>query len=202
MATSAFQEPRRSGNAASFPLGHRAYRALWMATWFLLASWTPRQLQPWRRRLLQLFGARMGRHSDVRASARVWYPRNLVMEDHTVLAAGVNCYSMGLVNIGAGTIVSQRAHLCGGTHDHESPEFELTAKPITIGHHVWIGTEAFVGPGAVLADGVVLGARAVAFGVLEPWTVYAGNPAKAVRKRNPPAGTPVTLPEERGRAGN
>jgi putative colanic acid biosynthesis acetyltransferase WcaF len=132
----------------------------------------------------------MGRRSDVRGSARVWYPRNLVMEDQTVLAAGVNCYNMGLVTVGTGTIVSQRAHLCGGTHDFESPEFGLMAKPIAIGREVWIGTEAFLGPGTVIADGVVLGARAVAFGTLEPWTVYAGNPAKAVRKRTVPSGSP------------
>lgn len=188
METPSLEEPKRSRNSPSFPFSHRAYRALWMVSWLLLASWTPRQFQPWRRGLLQVFGARIGRHSDVRPSARVWYPRNLVMGDRSVLAPGVNCYNMGLVTIGSGTIVSQRAHLCGGTHDHESPEFVLTPKPITIGTDVWIGTEAFVGPGAVLADGVVLGARAVAFGALEPWTVYAGNPAKPARKRTMPPG--------------
>jgi putative colanic acid biosynthesis acetyltransferase WcaF len=200
MATSSLPEPRRARNAPSFPLRHRAYRALWMVSWFLLASWTPRQLQPWRRALLRLFGARIERHSDVRPSARVWYPPNLVMGDRTTLGPRVNCYNMGLVTIGAGTVVSQRAHLCSGTHDHESPEFLLTTKPIAIGDHVWIGTEAFVGPGAVLADGVVLGARAVAFGALEPWTVYAGNPAKAVRKRNVPAGAAQPQPADQGRA--
>ncbi|MBN1630065.1 MAG: putative colanic acid biosynthesis acetyltransferase [Thermoleophilia bacterium] len=156
-----------------------------MVTWFLLASWTPRQLRPWRRLLLRLFGARLGRAADVRASARVWYPRNLVMEERTMLGPRVDCYNMALVTVGAGTIVSQRAHLCGGTHDFESPGFPLTARPIAIGRDVWIGAEAFVGPGAVLGDGVVLGARAVAFGVLEPWTVYFGNPATPQRKRTP-----------------
>jgi putative colanic acid biosynthesis acetyltransferase WcaF len=198
MVDSKVREPRPLGNAASFPLSHRAYRALWMVTWFLLASWTPRQFQPWRRALLQVFGARIERHSDVRPSAHVWYPKNLVMGDRSCLAPGVNCYNMDLVTIGSNTIVSQRAHLCGGTHDHESPEFTLTAKPIAIGHHVWIGTEAFVGPGAVVPDGAVLGARAVAFGTLEPWTVYAGNPAKPVRKRTMP---PMATDSEAGEYG-
>ena len=31
--------------------------------------------------------------------------------------------------------------------------------------------------------GAVLGARAVAFGELEPWTIYSGNPAKPIRRR-------------------
>jgi len=125
----------------------------------------------------------MGGRADVRGAARVWFPKHLTMGDRSMLAAGVICYNLAPIEIGARTIVSQRAHLCSGSHDAESPNFDLRATPIVIGREVWIAAEAFVGPGTNVGDGVVLGARAVAFGRLEPWTIYVGNPARALRAR-------------------
>lgn len=127
----------------------------------------------------------MGRLSDVRGSARVWYPPNLTMEDHTLIAAKVDCYNMGPLYIGEYSIVSQRATLCGGTHDISDPNRQLIVKPIVIGPQCWVAAEAFVGPGVKMARGSVLGARAVAFHDLEPWTIYIGNPARVLKGRTP-----------------
>ncbi|MGR4870720.1 putative colanic acid biosynthesis acetyltransferase [Variovorax sp. LARHSF232] len=167
----------------SFSLENRLVRAAWLGVWLLCAAWTPRQLAPWRRFLLRCFGARMGQDSDVRASARVWFPAHLEMGERAVIGPGVNVYCMGAISVGADVLVSQGAHLCAGTHDCDSQEFQLVAKPIHIGAKAWIAAEAFVGPGARIGEGAVLGARAVAFGELEPWTIYSGNPAQPIRKR-------------------
>ncbi len=70
----------------------------------------------------------------------------------------------------------------GGTR-HRQARLPLTAAPIAIGPHGWVAAEAFVGPGVTVGEGAVLGARAVGFRDLAPWTVYAGNPAEAVRER-------------------
>jgi putative colanic acid biosynthesis acetyltransferase WcaF len=156
---------------------------MWVVSWTLLASWTPKSLFGWRRLLLRAFGASMTVTSRVYGSARIWWPGNLVMEKETVIGPRVLVYSMGPIRIGAHTIVSQDAHLCAGTHDHEHPAFQLSARPIVIGRRCWIAAEAFVAPGAILGDGVVLAARGVAFGTLEPWTVYRGNPAHAYKPR-------------------
>lgn len=137
----------------------------------------------WRRFLLILFGAKMGYRTDVRGSARVWYPPNLTMADHSLIASGVDCYNMGPVQIGSWSIVSQRAFLCGGTHDIKDANWQLVVKPITIEQYCWVAAEAFVGPGVTLANGAVLGARAVATRDLQPWTIYAGNPARIIGKR-------------------
>ena len=167
----------------SFGMGNRLVRLAWMLTWFSLAAWTPTPLHAWRRFLLRLFGARMGERSDVRGSARVWLPSNLVMEAHAVIGPGVNCYNQATIHLGRWALVSQGAHLCAGTHDIDREDFPLIARPIHIGAHSWIAAEAFVGPGAQVAEGVVLGARAVLFGRTEAWGVYAGNPARFIRER-------------------
>ena len=174
---------RPTDGGPSFSLGHRVYRTVWMMTWCLLASWTPPSFNGWRRILLLLFGARMARNARVSSSARIWYPPNLEMAEHACLGPRVNCYNMARISLGPYALASQGAHLCAGTHDIDDPHFQLLAKPITMMERSWVAADGFVGPGVTIGTGAVLGARGVAFGTLEPWTVYIGNPAQKVRKR-------------------
>ena len=167
----------------SFALSHRLVRAAWTVAWTLLARWTPPPFHPWRRLVLRAFGADLAPGARVYASARIWYPANLSMEAYASLGPRVTCYCMDRVRIGAYATVSQGAQLCGGTHDVSSPRFQLVARPIAIGGHAWIAADAFVGPGVRVGDGAVLGARGVAFRDLDPWTIYAGNPARKLRAR-------------------
>jgi putative colanic acid biosynthesis acetyltransferase WcaF len=143
-------------------------------------------MRGWRQFLLRSFGAKIAPGSDVRASARIWSPRNLAMEKNSMIAAGVNCYNMALVSLGERALVSQNAVLCAGNHRIDDPEFQLIAGSITLKAHSWIATEAFVAPGVVVGEGAVLGARAVALDDLNEWTLYVGNPAVVKRMRRNP----------------
>jgi putative colanic acid biosynthesis acetyltransferase WcaF len=167
----------------SFALQHRLFRAAWQVSWTLLAAWTPPPLHRWRRLVLMAFGATMHPSAKVHSSARVWYPPNLRMEARAVLGPRSTCYCVAPVVLEEGAIVSQGAHLCGATHAVDGLSFQLVAKPIVIGKGAWIAAEAFVGPGVTAKEGAVLGARGVAFGDLEPHTIYIGNPARALRAR-------------------
>ncbi len=169
---------------ASFSLGHRVMRTIWSLTWLLLAAWTPPFCHPWRRFLLRLFGAKIAGTAGIYGSARIWYPPNLEMRAHSYLGPRVNCYCMAKITLEDYALASQGAHLCAGTHDIDDPDFQLRAKPIWLGAKAWAAAECFVGPGVTLGEGAVLGARGVAFRDLAPWTVYAGNPAREVRKRH------------------
>jgi putative colanic acid biosynthesis acetyltransferase WcaF len=103
--------------------------------------------------------------------------------EHSTLGPGAICYCIAPVTLGPFALVSQRAHLCTGTHDVDDPHFQLVARPITIGPRAWVAAESFVGPGVTLGEGAVLGARGVAMRDLVPWTIHAGNPARELRKR-------------------
>lgn len=174
---------RRGG--PSFSLRHRLERAVWNLIWGLLAAWTPPPLHPWRRALLRLFGARVAPTARIYGSARIWYPRYLSLADNAVIGPGVICYSMAPIAIGEGATISQRAHLCAGTHDIDDAHFQLMARPIRIGAKAWIAAEAFVGPGVTVGEGAVLGARGVTVKNLADWSVSAGNPARHIRSRKP-----------------
>ena len=174
--------PRVGG--ATFAFRFRLMRLFWTICWILLASWTPSFLYPWRGWLLRRFGARIHSTAIVRSSVKIWWPGNLTMGRHASMGPGVICYNVAEITLEDFAIVSQRSHLCTGTHDVNDPGFPLKSRPISIGSNAWIAAEAFVGPGVVFGEGAVLGARGVAFSKLDPWTIYVGNPAKAVKTRN------------------
>jgi len=167
----------------SFSLGHRLFRAAWNITWLCLAAWTPPPLHRWRSFLLRCFGAQVHPSVRVYGSARIWYPPHLRMDAHACLGPGVQCYCMAPIAIGERAIVSQRAHLCAGSHDIGDPAFQLIARPIAIGARAWIAAEAFVGPGVTVGPGAVVGARAVLFRDAQPFGVYVGNPAEWRKQR-------------------
>ncbi len=167
----------------SFSLRHRVLRAAWAVTWLLLAAWTPAPLHRWRAMLLRAFGAQLAANARVHGSARIWYPPNLIMEENALIGQRVICYAVAPIRICSDAIVSQGAHLCTGSHALNDPCFQLEARPITIGANAWVAAEAFVGPGVVLEEGAVLGARGVAFRNVPAWTIFAGNPARFLRER-------------------
>lgn len=55
------------------------------------------------------------------------------------------------------------------------------ARPIRIGHDVWIGGSAIILPGVTLGDGSVIGAGSVVVHDVPQASVVAGNPARIVR---------------------
>jgi maltose O-acetyltransferase len=55
------------------------------------------------------------------------------------------------------------------------------ARPIRIGHDVWIGGGAIILPGVTIGDGSVVGAGTVVVHDVPPASVVVGNPARIVR---------------------
>ncbi|MEK6397660.1 MAG: putative colanic acid biosynthesis acetyltransferase [Terriglobus sp.] len=167
----------------AFTLRNRLMRVLWGMVWLLLYRPSPRPMHGWRAMLLRIFGATMGPNCHFYPKARIWAPWNLVCADQVTAADGVEIYNPAPMHFGSHAIVSQDAYLCGATHDYNSAAFPLIAYEMRFGSYSWVCARASVGPGVSVGDGAVLGMSAVATRSLEPWTVYAGNPATAVKTR-------------------
>jgi len=167
----------------SFPLRDRLARGVWNFVQATAFRWSPRPLHGWRRFLLGLFGAKIGRGAHIYPGARVWAPWNLEIGGEAGVADGATLYSQGKISIGRRAVVSQGAHLCAGTHDFEAEGFPLVVKPIVVGEHAWVAAEAFVHPGVEIGEGAVVGARSVVVKSIPPWTVSAGNPCAVLKPR-------------------
>jgi putative colanic acid biosynthesis acetyltransferase WcaF len=165
------------------PLSNRLARALWWLAHLLLVRPTPRPMHAWRAGVYRLFGASVGPHCHIYANARVWAPWNLVCADTVCIADGAVVYNPRPIILGSHCVISQDAYLCGATHDFELAGFPMVSAPITIGAHAWICARAVVGPGVTVGEGAVLGLASVSTRNLDAWTIYAGAPARLLRKR-------------------
>lgn len=164
--------------------GNKIKRLMWSIAWTVLARPFPRSMaMGWKRMLLRMFGAKIAPTAAVYASARVFQPWLLTMDDYACLAEGVDCYNAAPIHIGRNATVSQRAFLCTAGHDITDPHHHQTSAPITIGDRAWVCAEAFVGQGVTVGEGAVCAARSVVVKNVEPWTVVGGNPAKELKKR-------------------
>jgi putative colanic acid biosynthesis acetyltransferase WcaF len=156
---------------------------LWWLVDSLLFRTSPQILYPWRRFLLRIFGARIGEGVLVRPTARITYPWKVSIGDHSWIGDEVVLYSLGEISIGSDVVVSQRSYLCAATHDYTKRTFDIFARPIRIGHGVWLATDVFVAPGIHIGDGTVVGARSSVFSDLPEMTVCHGSPARVVKPR-------------------
>jgi acetyltransferase-like isoleucine patch superfamily enzyme len=117
------------------------------------------------------------------------------------LAVGANCQigfdniiqAHGGVEMGDNVVLGPGVNIWSVNHVYADPyrpiiEQGYDHKPVVIGSNVWIGANAFVMPGAHIGDGVVISAGSVVGGkAVEPYAVLAGNPARKIGSRLPPA---------------
>ena len=167
----------------AFSFGNRSRRLLWNVCWLLLYRTSPRPLHRWRAALLRAFGAKLGADCHFYPASKVWAPWNLVCADHVAAADGAEIYNPSPIRMDSHVILSQQAYLCGATHDYNHPHFPLLAYSMHIERYAWICARASVAPGVHVGEGAVLGLASVATRDLQPWTVYSGHPAEAVRER-------------------
>jgi len=98
----------------------------------------------------------------------------LVVEDFVTIAAGTRIIAGSDKFMGAGfTSVTVP----------EEYRDEVQFSTVTIKRFAGIGTNVVIMPGVTIAEGSVVGACSLVTKDTEPWTVYMGIPAKAVKTR-------------------
>jgi putative colanic acid biosynthesis acetyltransferase WcaF len=160
-----------------------AVRVLWYLTnAIVFDSWLLPLYAP-KRRILAWFGARVGRNVVIKPRVNVKYPWKLRIGDHAWIGEGVWIDNVAAVEIGAHVCLSQAVYVCTGNHDWSDARFRLRAEPVTIGDRAWIGAASVLCPGVRIGEGSVTSAGSVVATDTEPWMVYGGNPARALRAR-------------------
>ncbi len=174
-------------SAFKLPKGFRGRPAWQVQLWWLVQALlfhpSPQIFYGWRRFLLRLFGASIGKGVIVRPSVTVTYPWKLKIGDWSWIGDHVTLYTLGEIVIGENAVVSQHSYLCTGSHDHTRIAFDIWAEPICVEPQAWLATHVFVGPGVTVGRGAVVGACSVTFKDVPAGMICAGNPLRIVRPR-------------------
>jgi len=160
---------------------------LWQTVQQTLFAWSPQPAYGWRRWLLRLFGAEVGRGVLVRPTVRVTYPWKVKLGDHCWIGDNAELYSLGPITIGQHAVVSQRSYVCAATHDYNDISFPLVAKAVVVEREAWVAADCFIAPGITIGAGAIVGARSTVLKDVLPSTIMAGSPLKQIGNRVPPA---------------
>ena len=156
---------------------------LWWLCQFLLFNPSPQVCYSWRRFLLRLFGANIGKNVLIRPSVKIVYPWKVTIVDNSWIGDDVNLYSLGPISIGKNTVISQKSYICGGGHDYTKVDFPIFSKPIIIEDECWLATDVYVAPGVIIGNGTVVGARSSVFNNLPAGKICYGSPAVVIKDR-------------------
>jgi len=160
-------------------------RVIWIITsLFLFKPFVTNLFSGWRRFILRLFGAKIGKGANVYPSVKIWAPWNLEMEEGSCLGPEVICYNQAKVTLEKNAIVSQYCYLCTAGHRTDSlntADTGLIVADITIGEGAWIGTRAYIGMGVEIGERAIVGATASVYKDVAANTIVGGNPAKPLK---------------------
>ena len=175
-------------NTYKTPKGFRGKSAITVQLWWIIQSTffrlSPQVFYGWRRFLLRSFGAKIGKDVIIRPSVQITYPWKVSIGDYSWIGDEVVLYSLGEIEIGSHTVISQRSYICTGSHHYNSESFEIYSKKIVIGNKCWLATDVYVAPDVTIGDFTVVGARSSVFKDLPSNMVCKGNPAKPFKDRS------------------
>ncbi|WP_304175951.1 DapH/DapD/GlmU-related protein [Phenylobacterium aquaticum] len=115
---------------------------------------------------------------------------DVVIGEDVAINSGTVIYTGNGVVIGDASMLAANCTLAPTNHEFKDTRrrirdqgFQPSRGGIVIGQDVWLGANVVVLDGAVIGDGCVVAAGSVVRGELEPYSIYAGSPARRLGPR-------------------
>jgi len=176
---------RQRGNVVVFSAWRTRY---WPAIVLFLGNNLFLNFAPYRIRhgyLRRFCKIHIGRDTTIAAGSYITGDK-IFIGDNTVINRFTYLDGRCPLYIGNNVNVSHYSHIQTLTHDPRSPDFACLEGPVAIHDNAWIGARVIILPGVTIGEGAVVGAGSIVTKNVAPYTIVAGNPARAigVRPRN------------------
>ena len=110
----------------------------------------------WRKYILILFGAKLGKSIRLSPGIKIKMPWRLLVGDYSWIGEDVWIDNLSFVKIGDNVCISQGVYFCTGNHNYKKENFNLICGPITVESESWIASKVIIGPGTVIGNGSVI----------------------------------------------
>lgn len=130
-----------------------------------------------------IYFLKIGKHSNIQMGLRIYAPWKVKIGDNCTI--GNNCLLDGRrgIIIGNNVDLASYVHILTLGHDLDDEWYKTVGKQVIIKDHASIFTSASILPGVIIEEGTCIGLASVVTKNTEPWSIYAGNPAKFIRLR-------------------
>lgn len=125
--------------------------------------------------------ARVGVGVNVRPPFHIDYGYNITLGDHVFMNFGCVILDVCAVTIGAETQIGPGVQILAADHPRDPAvraQMLEFGRPVTIGSNVWIGGGAIILPGVTIGDDALVGAGAVVTRDVPAGATVVGNPAR------------------------
>lgn len=113
----------------------------------------------------------------------------IIINDNVAIAQGFHITCMGEINIGKGSRITGYVSITDIEHEYISPQYlsaknNMICKKTEIGENCFIGMGARIQAGTILGNGCVVGANAVVRGVFPDYSMIVGMPGRVIKRFN------------------
>jgi maltose O-acetyltransferase len=152
---------------------------LFLGKWCYRVSYISR-MALWKAKL-----SSFGKGSSIGRYVIILSPENVRLAKNVAIGDFVHIWGSGGMEIGENTIIAAHVIISTLTHDKDSLLYRdtLINKPVKIGSNVWIGGGAIILPGVFIGNDAIIGAGAVVTKDVEAKTIVVGVPAKLLSSK-------------------
>ncbi len=116
------------------------------------------------------------------------FGKNIAFGKDVFINSGCHFQDQGGITIGDGALIGHNVVLATVNHDLDPKNNRRNHyAPITIGNHVWIGSNATILPGVTIGEWSVVAAGAVVTKDVPPYCVVGGVPARIIKTVEEPS---------------
>jgi acetyltransferase-like isoleucine patch superfamily enzyme len=141
-----------------------------------------------RHPLFWLFLSKLGKNPIIDYKVYFRYFKGIEIGDHVSINRGCEFFTSSSldakIRIGNHVAIAPNVKFYAAGHDYSDISLPDTAADITVGNHCWIGANSIILHGADIKEGAVIAAGSVVTGIIPPFSVAAGIPARVIKKRD------------------
>ena len=126
--------------------------------------------------------------SDKKIDISTWQTDKLngsiSLGNYILISPGTSIRSAESIDIGDSTMIASDVVITDSDWHgiYNRTDYVATPKPVKIHKNVWIGERSIILKGTQIGENSIIGAGSVVHGDIPPNSIYAGNPAKEVKK--------------------
>lgn len=126
--------------------------------------------------------------SDKKIDISTWQTDKLngsiSLGNYILISPGTSIRSAESIDIGDSTMIASDVVITDSDWHgiYDRTDYVATPEPVKIHKNVWIGERSIILKGTQIGENSIIGAGSVVHGDIPPNSVYAGNPAKEVKK--------------------
>ncbi|MBX7227647.1 MAG: hypothetical protein K1X55_16555 [Chitinophagales bacterium] len=130
-----------------------------------------------------LYFMKIGKNTHIQMGVRIYAPWKITIGDNCSIGNGSFLDGRRKIIIGNNVDLASYVKILTLSHDLDDEWYKTKGDKVVIHDHASLFTGASILPGITIGEGAAIGLDAVLTKDAEAWCIYAGNPAKFIRKR-------------------